>query len=250
MLISETSSKIREFKIYKDAISNLIYGRQWKDVVEEKLHSLESHHTWEFEELLQGRKAIGSKCVFKVKYYTDGTVARFKARLVAQGFYQVSDIDFTETFAPTVRWKLLRIYLAICILLGLIIYQVDIIRAYLESVLDNNEFPIYTKPPLGIERMKQGLYCRLLKSLYGLKQLERLGNQNVIAFYKKLGFHQLNADSSILILQTSNETTIVNVYVNDLLLASNTMTALSSLKESLLREYDMKDMGHVKTIIG
>ena len=236
MSISKASSKFRELKTYKDAISDLIYGRQWKDAVEEELHNLESHHTWEFEELLQGPKAVGSKWVFKVKYNTDGTVAQFKARLVAQGFSQVPSIDFTEMFAPIVRRESLRIYLAICTLLGLIIHQVDIIGAY-------------RKPPLGIERMRQGLHCRLLKSLYGLKQSGRLWNQNVIAFYKKLGFRQLNTDPSILIFQTSSETTIVSVYVDNFLLASSTIIALASLNESLSKEYDMKDMGDMKTII-
>lgn len=88
----------------------------------------------------------------------------------------------------------MRIYLAICALLGLITHQVDIVGAYLESLLDDNEFPIYMKPPPGIERMRKGLHCRLLRSLYGLKQSGRLWNQNVIAFYKRLGFRPLNAD--------------------------------------------------------
>lgn len=184
--------------------------------------------------------------VFKVKYNTDGTVARFKARLVAQGFSQVPGIDFTERFAPTVRRESLRIYLAIRTLLGLIIHQVDIVGAYLESLLDDNEFPIYMRPPPGIERMKRGLHCRLLSSLYGLKQSGRLWNKNVIAFYKKLGFRPLNADPSILILQTDGEITIVSVYVDDFLLASCTMSGLKSLKKNLARESDMKDLGEVK----
>ena len=204
MSISEASSKIHKPTSYKEAISDPIHGRQWKDAVEEKLYNLESHHTWEFEELPQSRKPIRSKWVFRVKYNPDGSVARFKARLVAQGFSQVPGIDFTETFALTVRRKSLRIYLAICAFLGLIIDQVDIVEAYLESLLDNNEFPIYKKSPPGIEQMRKGLHCRLLRSLYGLRQSGRLWNQNVIAFYKKIGFRPLNADPSILILQTGS----------------------------------------------
>lgn len=67
-----------------------------------------------------------------------------------QGFLQVAGIDYTETFAPTVRRKSLRIYLAIAALLGLIVHQVDIVGAYLESLLDDNEFPIYMRPPPGL----------------------------------------------------------------------------------------------------
>ena len=144
----------------------------------------------------------------------------------------------------------MRIYLAICAFLGLIIHQVDIVGAYLESLLDDNEFSIYMKPPPGIERMRKGLYCRLLRSLYGLRQSGRLWNQNVIAFYKRIGFRPLNADPSILILQTGSEIIVVSIYVDDFLLAANSMQALDNLKENLSKEYDMKDLGEVKTIIG
>lgn len=74
MSISESSSKIHKPKTYEEAVSNPIHGRQWRDAVEEELHNLESHHTWEFEELPSGRKPIGSKWVFKVKYNPDGSV--------------------------------------------------------------------------------------------------------------------------------------------------------------------------------
>ena len=71
-----------------------------------------------------------------MKYNTDGSVARLKVRLVAQGFLQVQGIDFSETFAFIVRRELLPIYLAICVALNLFIHQVDIMGAYLESFLD------------------------------------------------------------------------------------------------------------------
>lgn len=191
MSMAESTNKIYEPNTYDEAISDPIHGRRWRKVIEEELQNLEDHHTWEYEQLSHDRKAIKSKWVFKVKYHPDGSVARFKARLVAQGFSQVQGIDFSEIFAPTVRRKLLRIFLAISAMLGLIIHQVDIVGAYLESLLDDNEFPIYMKLPSGMYQfcqVRKGLLCRLLKSFYGLRQSGRLWNQNVIAFLKSLGF--------------------------------------------------------------
>ena len=101
-----------------------------------------------------------------------------------------------------------------------------------------------------LRQIREGLLCRLLSSLYSLKQLGRLWNQNVIAFYKTIGFKQLNADASILIWQIKNEVSIVSVYVNDFLLASNIMTTLEALKGLLRKEYKMKDLREIKTIIG
>ena len=217
------------------------------------MQNLENHQTWEYDELPPGQKTIGSKWVFKVKYHPDSSVARFKARLVAQGFSQVQGIDFSETFAPTVRRKLLRIYLALYLMLNLFIHQVDIVGAYLKSPLGDNELPIFMKLLPGIHDLRQireGLLCRLLRSLYGLKQSGRLWNQNVIAFYKRIGFRQLNEDPSILICCSEGEISIVSVYVDNFLLASSTMKTLNALKQSLAREYDTKDLGEVKTIIG
>lgn len=91
-----------------------------------------------------------------------------------------------------------------------------------------------------------------MRSLYGLKQSGRLWNQNVIAFYKSIGFIQLNGGPSILTRKSADgiEFSIVSVYVDNFLLASNTIGTLELLKQLLAKEYDMKDMGEVKTIIG
>lgn len=162
-------------------------------------------------------------------------------------------VDFSETFAPTVKRESLRIYLALCLMLNLFIHQVDIVGAYLESLLGDNELPIFMKLPPGMHHLRQirkGFLCRLLRSLYGLKQSGRLWNQNVIAFYKRIGFVQLNGDPSILIRRSENETSIVSVYVDDFLLALDKMDTLEVLKKSLSKEYDTKDLREVKTIIG
>ena len=58
-------------------------------------------------------------------------------------------IDYTETFAPTIRRESLRIFLAIATMLGMILIQMDVIGAYLESALDQNKQPIYMKIPQG-----------------------------------------------------------------------------------------------------
>ena len=73
MSATEVSSKIHESN-YNQTISDLIYGRQWGEAIEEELQNLEQHNTWEYFELLSKRVAIGSKWVFKVKYNPDGSV--------------------------------------------------------------------------------------------------------------------------------------------------------------------------------
>ncbi len=89
MSITEYSSKIYEPTSYEKATNDPVHDKRWQEAIKEELQNLKNHQTWEYNKLLSDRKAIGSKWVFKVKYYPDGSVARFKARLIAQGFSQV-----------------------------------------------------------------------------------------------------------------------------------------------------------------
>ena len=81
--------------------------------MEEELSSICDNNTWELVDLPKDKKAIGSKWVFKVKYDQDGTVQRYKACLVAQGFDQRYGSDYDEVFAPVARASTFRILLSV-----------------------------------------------------------------------------------------------------------------------------------------
>ncbi len=85
-----------------------------------------------------------------------------------------------------VRRESLQIFIIIACLFKLIINQIDIIGAYLESLLGDNDLPIFMKWPSRMEvfrPIRVGLVCRLLRNIYGLKQLGRLWNQKVVVFF-------------------------------------------------------------------
>jgi len=105
--------RIEEPRTYDAAVRDPVYGRRWREVIDAELTNLFSYNVWTFEPLPDGRREIGCKWVFKVKYDEAGRIEKFKARLVAQGFSQIRGIDFEETFAPTVRRESLRIFLAL-----------------------------------------------------------------------------------------------------------------------------------------
>ena len=71
--------------------------------MKEELLSLLENKTYRLVQLPKGRKSIGSKWVYKTKRNTEGAIARYKARLVAQGFRQMKGLNFHETFAPVAR---------------------------------------------------------------------------------------------------------------------------------------------------
>ena len=92
--VTETSSKTRKPKTYDEAINDPIHGNRWREAVNEELWNLNTYQTWCYIPLPDNQKAISSKWVFKVKYNSDGSIKRYKARLVAQGFSQVHGIDY------------------------------------------------------------------------------------------------------------------------------------------------------------
>lgn len=228
---TKISNKVCEPTIYEKAISNSIHSRRWKEAIEKHIQNLENHYTWKYNQLLLSWKTVGSKLVFKMKYYLDDSVAYYKTRLMAQGFLQIQRIDFNKRFLPTIRWESLQIFLAISYLLRLIVKSVDIIRAYFESLLGDNNLPIFIKLLSEMEifrSIRVGLVCRLLRSIYELRQSRTLWNQKIIIFFTSLRFIPLNTDSSILIYQEGGENIMmVNVYVDNFLFASKPQKALN-----------------------
>ena len=117
----------------------------------------------------------------------DGSVAKYKARVVAQGFSQVPGRDYLDTFAPVARLSSIRTILSVACLQDLEIHQMDVDTAYLNAPISEE---IYMRQPAGFEERNAGgqpLVCRLRKSLYGLKQSARNWHGRLDAYLKSLG---------------------------------------------------------------
>lgn len=113
------------------------------------------------------------------------------------------------------------------------------------------------KLPSGFEtfkavQIKNRLVCRLFRNIYRLRQLGRPWNEKPIVFLKSLSFFALNLDISILIYygKNSENITIISVYIDNFLLASKYQTSTNWIKSNLKEEYNMKNFGNIKTIIG
>ena len=107
-----------------------------------------------------------------MKYNHDGSISQYKVRLVGQGFLQVYEIDFDKTFLSTVRCESLQIFLAMSYMFGLLIKQIDIVGAYLESLLSNNNLPILISLSPGFcafRFIQDKLVYYLICSFYGLR---------------------------------------------------------------------------------
>ena len=134
ILATHVSESISEPSTYREAARSP-HRVQWEQAMKEELDSIKANNTYMLVPLPVGRQAIGSKWVYKVKRHADGSVDRFKARLVAKGYSQVHGIDFTETFAPVVRFSSLRAILAITAAADYEIHQMDVKTAFLNGDL-------------------------------------------------------------------------------------------------------------------
>ena len=100
------------------------FQQQWADAIQEELASHQKQQTWELVPLkaARGRNIISTRWVFKIKQQADGSISKFKARLVARGFTQVEGLDYFETYAPVVRVESLRTMLAIAVQKNLVVH--------------------------------------------------------------------------------------------------------------------------------
>lgn len=98
-----------EPKTFRVAASN----SKWQQAMQEESDALKTQGTWNLVPLPSNRSIVGSKWVYKIKRNPDGSVARYKARLVAQGFTQEHGIDYSETFSPVVRQTTVRLILSL-----------------------------------------------------------------------------------------------------------------------------------------
>jgi hypothetical protein len=140
----------------------------WKEAVCSEMDSILSNETWELIDQSYGCKHVGCKWMFKKKLRPDGTIDKYKARLVAKDYTQKEGDDFFDTYSPVIRLTTIRVLLSLAVSHGLLVHQMDVKTTFLNRELEEKIY--MTRPDGFVVKGQEDKVCKLIKSLYGLKQ--------------------------------------------------------------------------------
>ena len=236
-------TKVVEPKHFQEAVKD----PRWRQAMTEEIQALEANQTWTVEALPPGKKPISCKWVYRVKYNSDGSIHRYKARLVVRGDHQIEGFDYTETFAPVARMTTVRCFLAVAVARGWELHQMDVNNAFLHGDLDEE---VFMKLPPGFSSSDPTKVCRLRKSLYGLRQAPRQWFAKLSFKLCQYGFTRTYADYSLFIYHQGEVFMALLVYVDDIVLASNDSHASQRFKDYLHACFSIKDLGPLKYFLG
>ncbi|KAD6118818.1 hypothetical protein E3N88_10089 [Mikania micrantha] len=236
-----------EPQTYREAVTSL-EGPQWKEAIKNEIDSILQNHTWELVDLPPGCKPLGYRRIFKRKMKADGSIDKYKARLVIKGFRQKEGLDYFDTYSPVTRITSIRMVLAIAALRNLEVHQMDVKTAFLNGDLEEE---IYMEQPVGFLAPGQaGKVCKLVKSLYGLKQAPKQWHQKFDQVMLNNGFKINECDKCVYVKNTTRGYVILCLYVDDMLIVGSDDKMIKSTKDMLKARFDMKDMGLADVILG
>jgi hypothetical protein len=153
--------------------------------MQQEFDALISNGTWSLCPRPQNQNVIHNKWVYRIKQKSDGTIDRFKTRLVAKGFEQQSGIDYTETFSPVIKPSTICILLALAVHFSWPIRQLDVSNAFLHGSLMEK---VFMEQPQGFKDATHPHYvCKLHKAIYGLKQAPRAWFNRFSSFLLDIG---------------------------------------------------------------
>lgn len=229
------------------SLADALATPEWRSAMNDEYAALLKNETWRLVAPPAGHNIVGSKWIYKIKQKPDGTVDRYKARLVAQGFSQRYGVDYADTFSPVVKPTTVRIILALAVSRNWSLRQVDIQNAFLHGELQEE---VYMHPPGFVNKSHPNFVCKLQKSLYGLKQAPRAWYSTLSQKVQALGFHRSRADTSLFLFRRGKVTIYMLIYVDDIIIASSCAQATDRLIAQLRDAFAVKDLGTLTYFLG
>ncbi|GKB89852.1 ribonuclease H-like domain-containing protein [Tanacetum coccineum] len=220
----------------------------WCNAMYDEYNALVKNGTWILVPRPSDVNLVRSMWLFKHKFHADGTLSRYKARLVANGSNQQHGVDFDETFSPVVKPATIRTVLSLAVSRQWPIHQLDVKNAFLNG--DLSETVYMHQPPGFVDSRYPNHVCLLQRSLYGLKQAPRAWFQRFAGYATRAGFSPSRCDSSLFIYTQGSQVAYLLIYVDDIILTASSQVLLQQIVDSLHKEFDMTDLGALNYFLG
>jgi hypothetical protein len=223
-------------------------NNEWIEAIKEELIMIEKNDTWVLMDKCSHKKAIGVKWFYRTKQNADGSINKYKARLVVKVYAQVFGVDFLETFASVARLDTIKLLLALYAQKNWKVYQLDVKFVFLNGYLQEE---IYIEQTRGFEVKGQEEKVYLLKkAMYGLKRAPRAWYNRIDEHLHKLGFVKSLSEVMLYVKGTYANLIIVSVYVDDLLVTRSDKTLIEEFKAEMLNVFEMTDLGLMSYFLG
>ncbi|KAG8490916.1 hypothetical protein CXB51_014727 [Gossypium anomalum] len=208
---------------FKEAAKN----KSWKKAMKVELEMIHKNDTWNLVDRPDHKKVIGVTWVFRAKYNADGSLNKYKARLVVKGYARLDTIKLLFALAAQKQWR---------------IHQLDVKSAFLNGFLKEE---IFIEQPEGFKVPgEEDKVYKLKKALYGLKQAPRAWYDRVDEYLSKLRFEKSVSEPTLFIKKSENETLlIVSLYVDNLLVTGRKRELIDEFKMQMQEVFEMIDLG-------
>jgi len=229
-------------------VEEALVDPKWAQAIQEEMEASQKNNTWRLIPLPKGKKIVGCKWVFSVKYKADGSIDRHKERLVAKGFTQTYNIDFTKTFSPVTKLNTIRVILSLAENLDWPLLQLNVKNIFLHG---NIEEEVYMYIPSGyMPSSKTKVVCKLEQTLYGLKKSPQAWFGRFSSAMRRYGFNQSKANHNLFLKHRQGKVTTLIVYVDDMIITRDDTEEISRLQEQLAAEFEMKNLDGLKFFLG
>lgn len=181
-----------------------------KQATQLELLALKKIGTWNIVDLLAGVKSIGCRWVYKIKYLANGSIDRFIAWLVVKGYNQIEGLDYFDTYSPVAKLTTVMTIIALPSCMCWHLHQLDVNNAFLHGDIQED---VYMVIPLSVSTSKPNQVCKLVKSLYGIKQASMRWYERLTSFLIKHHYKQASTDHSLFVKNGTSSLTILLVYM-------------------------------------
>nr|GEY49278.1 retrovirus-related Pol polyprotein from transposon TNT 1-94 [Tanacetum cinerariifolium] len=233
-----------EPKTYKDALTQSC----WIEAMQEELNEFERLEVWKLVPRPDKVLVITLKWIYKVKLDELGGILKNKARLVARGYRQEEGIDFEESFAPVARLEAIRIFLAYAAYKNVVVYQMDVKTAFLNS---NQREEVYVSQSDGfVDPDNPNHVYKLKKALYGLKQAPHAWYDMLSSILISQDFSKGSVDPTLFIRRNGNQLLLVQIYVDNIIFAASTPKLYELFAKIMCSKFKMSMMGKISFFLG